>query len=75
MKPNQENFEQWNEELAEKHDLDKFYNHPNFVFRYIEQKRIRKLIDLADKRLYVAKERGRNQIEPATAFWGGIKEI
>jgi ubiquinone/menaquinone biosynthesis C-methylase UbiE len=48
MKPNQENFEQWNEELAEKHDLDKFYNHPNFAFRYIEQKRIRKLIDLAE---------------------------
>ena len=28
-----------------------------------------KLIDLADKRLYTAKERGRDQIEPALAFW------
>lgn len=28
-----------------------------------------KLIDLADKRLYIAKERGRDQIEPAPTFW------
>lgn len=48
MKPTKENFEKWNEELAEKHDLDKFYNHPNFAFRYIEQKRIQKLIDVAE---------------------------
>lgn len=32
-----------------------------------------KLIDLADKRLYIAKERGRNQIEPAPTFWAGKK--
>ncbi len=32
-----------------------------------------KLIDLADKRLYIAKERGRDQIEPAPAFWENIK--
>lgn len=50
MKPTKETFEQWNEELAEKHDLDKFYNHPNFAFRYIEQKRISKLIELAEIR-------------------------
>ncbi len=48
MKPTQENFEQWNEVHAEKHDLDKFYHHPNFIFRYIENKRIKKLIQLAD---------------------------
>ena len=48
MKPTKETFEKWNEELAEKHDLDKFYNHPNFAFRYIEQKRISKLIELAE---------------------------
>jgi len=48
MKPTKETFEKWNEELASKHDLDKFYNHPNFAFRYIEQKRIKKLIDLAE---------------------------
>jgi len=30
---------------------------------------IYKLIDLADKRLYVAKDRGRNQIEPKPAHW------
>lgn len=48
MKPTKETFEKWNEELATKHDLDKFYNHPNFAFRYIEQKRIDKLIEAAD---------------------------
>ncbi len=48
MKPTQETFEQWNEVHAEKHDLDKFYQHPNFIFRYIENKRIKKLIQLAD---------------------------
>ncbi|HMQ69052.1 MAG TPA: class I SAM-dependent methyltransferase [Ignavibacteria bacterium] len=48
MKPTKETFEKWNEELATKHDLDKFYNHPNFAFRYIEQKRIEKLIEAAE---------------------------
>jgi diguanylate cyclase (GGDEF)-like protein len=28
-----------------------------------------KLIDLADNRLYIAKERGRDQVEPTAAFW------
>jgi diguanylate cyclase (GGDEF)-like protein len=35
----------------------------------LETNNVMKLIDLADKRLYIAKERGRNQIEPAAAFW------
>lgn len=48
MKPTKETFEKWNEELATKHDLDKFYNHPNFAFRFIEQKRIDKLIEAAE---------------------------
>jgi ubiquinone/menaquinone biosynthesis C-methylase UbiE len=48
MRPTAETFEMWNEEHAKKHDLDKFYNHPNFIFRYIENKRIRKLIELAE---------------------------
>jgi len=47
VKPTAETFEQWNENHAEKHDLDKFYNHPNFMFRYIENKRIKVLIRLA----------------------------
>lgn len=34
-----------------------------------EADEIYKLIDLADRRLYVAKGRGRNQIEPQTGFW------
>ena len=34
-----------------------------------EANEIYRLIDVADKRLYVAKERGRNQIEPESNFW------
>lgn len=48
MKPGKDNFEAWNEEHANKHDLDKFYNHPNRIFRFIENKRIRKLIQTAE---------------------------
>jgi ubiquinone/menaquinone biosynthesis C-methylase UbiE len=47
MKPTPDTFEQWNEVHASKHDLNKFYNHPNPLFRYIENKRIYKLIALA----------------------------
>jgi GGDEF domain-containing protein len=32
------------------------------------------LVDLADKRLYTAKERGRNQVEPNTSHWEGMQE-
>ncbi len=32
-----------------------------------------KLIHLADQRLYVAKERGRNQIEPDEGYWARLK--
>jgi len=31
-------------------------------------------IDLADRRLDVAKERGRNQVEPELSHWGKIQE-
>ena len=34
-----------------------------------EANEIYRLIDVADKRLYIAKERGRNQIEPEADFW------
>ncbi|MCI0449302.1 MAG: class I SAM-dependent methyltransferase [Chlorobi bacterium] len=47
MKPDKESFYRWNEEHAIKHDLDKFYNHPNRLFRFIENKRISVLIDYA----------------------------
>lgn len=47
MRPTKETFEKWNEENVYKYNLDKFYNHPNSVFRYIENKRIRKVIELA----------------------------
>lgn len=48
MKPSPEGFEKWNEEHAIKHDLDKFYDHPNRLFRYIENKRINVLLREAD---------------------------
>jgi len=35
----------------------------------VEADEIYRLIDLADQRLYVAKARGRNQIEPAAGHW------
>jgi diguanylate cyclase (GGDEF)-like protein len=38
-----------------------------------EADEIYRLIDLADRRLYVAKERGRNQIEPDVSHWSKIK--
>jgi diguanylate cyclase (GGDEF)-like protein len=36
---------------------------------YAEASTGEKLVDLADQRLYMAKERGRNQIEPDAAYW------
>jgi ubiquinone/menaquinone biosynthesis C-methylase UbiE len=50
MRPDKDSFEAWNEAHAIKHDLDKFYNHPNRLFRFIENKRIKVLIDFADIR-------------------------
>ncbi len=35
----------------------------------LETDDIFKLIDIADQRLYIAKERGRNQVEPDEKFW------
>ena len=35
----------------------------------VEADEIYRLIDLADRRLYIAKERGRNQIEPDREHW------
>jgi len=44
------------------------------VFPY-EADEIYRLIDLADRRLYVAKERGRNQIEPHESHWIKIQKF
>jgi diguanylate cyclase (GGDEF)-like protein len=39
----------------------------------VEADEIFKLIDLADRRLYIAKERGRNQVEPDTNHWDSLE--
>lgn len=39
-----------------------------------EADEIYRLLDLADRRLYVAKERGRNQIEPSESHWDNISD-
>jgi diguanylate cyclase (GGDEF)-like protein len=40
----------------------------------MESNEIYHLIDLADRRLYIAKERGRNQIEPDLSHWEKFQE-
>ena len=40
----------------------------------IEADEIYRLVDLADKRLYTAKERGRNQVEPNASHWEAMQE-
>ena len=39
----------------------------------LEADEIYRLIDLADRRLYTAKERGRNQVEPDSNYWEKIQ--
>ena len=41
----------------------------------LEESDIYRLIDLADSRLYIAKERGRNQIEPDIDHWTEIQSM
>ncbi|MGE5376655.1 MAG: diguanylate cyclase [Bacteroidota bacterium] len=36
----------------------------------LDSDEIYRLVDLADHRLYIAKERGRNQVEPGSDYWG-----
>lgn len=38
-----------------------------------EADEIYRLIDLADRRLYIAKKRGRNQIEPVASYWENLQ--
>jgi diguanylate cyclase (GGDEF)-like protein len=40
----------------------------------IEANEIYRLIDLADRRLYIAKDRGRNQIEPEISHWENLRK-
>ncbi|RPI95223.1 MAG: GGDEF domain-containing protein [Chloroflexi bacterium] len=40
----------------------------------IEVNEIYRLIDLADRRLYIAKDRGRNQIEPEISHWENLQK-
>jgi len=37
-------FREWNEEMARKYDPDLFHHHPNPVIRYVERKRVRRIL-------------------------------
>src|SRR5262249_27197338 len=39
-------FKSWNDAMAEKYDLERFHDHPSPLVRYIEQKRIRRILAL-----------------------------
>ncbi len=41
----------------------------------VEADEIFKLIDLADRRLYIAKERGRDQVEPSADRWDQLQKL
>jgi GGDEF domain-containing protein len=41
----------------------------------VEAGEIYRLIDLADRRLYIAKERGRDQIEPNADHWENVRKL
>ena len=40
-----ENFEDWNEEMAKKYNPDKYHQSSNLIVRFIENKRVSKIID------------------------------
>ncbi len=39
-------FKSWNDAMVEKYDLEQFHNHPSPLIRYIERKRIRRILAL-----------------------------
>jgi ubiquinone/menaquinone biosynthesis C-methylase UbiE len=43
-----EEFRQWNERMVKKYDPDAFHHHPNLFVRFIEARRVRAILKLAD---------------------------
>lgn len=39
-------FKSWNDAMVEKYDVERFHNHPSPLIRYIERKRVRRILDL-----------------------------
>jgi ubiquinone/menaquinone biosynthesis C-methylase UbiE len=39
-------FKSWNDEMVEKYDVEQFHNHPSPLIRYIERKRVRRILAL-----------------------------
>lgn len=40
------NFISWNEEMAKKYNPEKYYKNPSFIIRFVENMRIRKIIEI-----------------------------
>jgi ubiquinone/menaquinone biosynthesis C-methylase UbiE len=39
-------FKSWNDAMVEKYDVERFHNHPSWLVRYVERKRIRRIFAL-----------------------------
>src|SRR2546426_9850848 len=39
-------FKAWNDSMVEKYDVEQFHNHPSPLIRYIERKRVRRILAL-----------------------------
>ncbi len=45
MNINNKNFESWNEKMAKKHNPEKYHKSSNFIIRFIEKKRVARIIE------------------------------
>ncbi|HPB51353.1 MAG TPA: class I SAM-dependent methyltransferase [Myxococcota bacterium] len=43
-KPDRDNFEQWNAEMARKYDPDAYHHHPSPLVRFVERRRVRTIL-------------------------------
>lgn len=44
-------FIKWNEEMAKKYNPDKYYENPNAIIRFVEKRRIKKILELVKRDL------------------------
>lgn len=45
-----DNFEQWNDEMIKKFDLEHYHENANFIIRFIERRRTKAILDFLDAR-------------------------